>query len=92
VHCQGDAAIDDALDAIESAYGTNAATGLNRIEHAANGAAGSARADENDWGVEPTFLMALLQLYGAAYRDEILGPDRTNFMIPAGACIKTSIA
>ena len=34
IHCQGDAAIDDALDAIEQAYGPNPVTGLNRVEHA----------------------------------------------------------
>src|SRR5271165_4841456 len=34
IHCQGDAAIDDALGAIEEAYGLNPATGLNRVEHA----------------------------------------------------------
>ncbi len=90
IHCKGDAAIDDALGAIESAYGANPATGLNRIEHAT-----MARQDQLErmkrLGVEPTFLMALLLLYGAAYRDEILGTNRTNFMIPTGACQKLGI-
>ncbi len=31
IHCQGDAAIDDALNAIEEAYGRNPAIGLNRV-------------------------------------------------------------
>jgi predicted amidohydrolase YtcJ len=90
IHCQGDAAIDDALDAIESAYGANAPTGLNRIEHAT-----MARQDQLErmkrLGIEPTFLMPLLLLYGAAYRDEILGPARTSNMMPAGACVKLGI-
>jgi predicted amidohydrolase YtcJ len=90
IHCQGDAAIDDALGAIESAYGANPSTGLNRIEHAT-----MARQDQLErmkrLGVEPTFLMALLALYGAAYRDEILGANRTDFMIPTGACVKLGI-
>lgn len=90
IHCQGDAAIDDALGAIESAYGVNPATGLNRIEHAT-----MARQDQLErmqrLGVEPTFLMSLLLLYGAAYRDEILGAQRTSFMIPTGACVKLGI-
>jgi predicted amidohydrolase YtcJ len=90
IHCHGDAAIDDALDAIESAYGAKAATGLNRIEHAT-----MARSDQLDrmkrLGVEPSFHPNLLFLYGAAYRDKIFGPDRTKFMIPAGACAKTGI-
>jgi predicted amidohydrolase YtcJ len=90
IHCQGDAAIDDALGGIESAYGAKPSTGLNRIEHAT-----MARQDQLErmkrLGVEPTFLMALLALYGAAYRDEILGADRTDFMIPTGACVKLGI-
>lgn len=90
IHCQGDAAIDDALGAIESTYGANPPTGLNRIEHAT-----MARQDQLErmkrLGIEPTFLMALLLLYGASYRDEILGPQRTDFMIPTGACVKLGI-
>jgi predicted amidohydrolase YtcJ len=90
IHCHGDAAIDDALDAIESAYGAAPATGLNRIEHAT-----MARQDQLDrmkrLGIEPTFHMNLVLLYGAAYRDEIFGPPRTTFVNPAGACVKAGI-
>jgi predicted amidohydrolase YtcJ len=90
IHCHGDAAIDDALDAIESAYGATPATGLNRIEHAT-----MARQDQLErmkrLGVEPTFHMNLVLLYGAAYRDEIFGPQRTRFVNPAGACVKAGI-
>ena len=91
IHCHGDAAIDDALDAIESAYGANPTTGLNRIEHAT-----MAREDQLErmkrLGVEPTFHMNLVLLYGAAYRDEIFGAQRTEFVNPAGACVKAGIA
>ena len=90
IHCQGDAAIDDALDAIEQAYGPNPATGLNRVEHAT-----LARQDQLDrmkrLGAEPSFLPDLLYLYGAAYRDQILGPERTDFMEPMAACVKAGI-
>ena len=90
IHCQGDAAIDDALDAIEQAYGPNPATGLNRVEHAT-----LARQDQLDrmkrLGAEPSFLPDLLYLYGAAYRDQILGPQRTEFMEPMAACVKASL-
>jgi predicted amidohydrolase YtcJ len=90
IHCHGDAAIDDALDAIESAYGANPATGLNRIEHAT-----MARQDQLErmkrLGVEPTFHMNLVLLYGAAYRDEIFGTERTKFVNPAAACVKAGI-
>ena len=66
IHCNGDAAIDAALDAIEAAYGANPPTGINRIEHAT-----MARADQLDrmkrLGVQPSFLMNHVFLYGAAF-------------------------
>lgn len=90
VHCQGDASVDDVLDAIEAVYGANPPTGLNRIEHAT-----LARQDQFErmkrLGVEPSFLMSLLRLYGAAYRDDILGPARTSFLSAAGACVKLGL-
>jgi predicted amidohydrolase YtcJ len=85
IHCNGDASADDALDAIEAAYGANPPTGLNRIEHAT-----MIRPDQiarmKRLGVEPSFLMNHVFLYGAAYRDQIFGPERAAFMDPAGAC------
>ncbi len=41
--------------------------------------------------VEPSFLPDLLYLYGAAYRDQIFGPERAEFMVPMGACSKAGI-
>jgi predicted amidohydrolase YtcJ len=86
IHCNGDATIDDALNAIEAAYGANPATGVNRIEHST-----MARPDQlkrmKTLGVQPSFLMNHVFFYGAAYRDQIFGPERTVFMDPAGACI-----
>jgi predicted amidohydrolase YtcJ len=83
IHCQGDAAIDDALDAIEAAYGAHPATGLNVLQHAT-----LARQDQVErtkrLGVEITFLPDLLHLYGSAWR--------TEFMIPMAACLKAGIA
>ena len=90
IHCQGDAAIDDALDAIEAAYGANPATGLNVVQHAT-----MARPDQllriKRLGAEITFLPDLLYLYGAAYRDEILGPERAEAIEPMAACVKAGI-
>jgi predicted amidohydrolase YtcJ len=90
IHCNGDAAADDALDAIEAAYGANPPTGVNRIEHAT-----MVRPDQvarmKRLGVEPSFLMNHVFLYGAAYRDQIFGPERTAFMDPAGACVKAGL-
>jgi predicted amidohydrolase YtcJ len=90
IHCNGDATADDALDAIEGAYGANPPTGLNRIEHAT-----MIRPDQiarmKRLGVEPSFLMNHVFLYGAAYRDQIFGPERAAFMDPAKACVDAGV-
>ena len=41
--------------------------------------------------VQPSFLMNHVRFYGAAYRDEIFGPERTAFTDPAGACVKADL-
>ena len=90
IHCQGDAAVEDALDAIEQAYGANPVTGLNRIEHAT-----MARPDQIErmkrLGIEPSFIPDFIYLYGGDYRDQIFGPQRANFMVPAGAAAKAGV-
>jgi predicted amidohydrolase YtcJ len=90
IHCQGDDALDDALDAIEAAYGANPVTGLNVVQHAT-----MARPDQLErikrLGAEVTFLPDLLYLYGAAYRDRILGPERAESIVPMGASLKAGI-
>ena len=90
IHCNGDATIDYALDAIEAAYGANPPTGVNRIEHST-----MARPDQirrmKTLGAQPTFLMNHVYFYGAAYRDQLFGPERAAFMDPAGACMRESV-
>jgi predicted amidohydrolase YtcJ len=90
IHCNGDYTIDLALDAIEAAYGTSTAQGINRIEHST-----MARPDQivrmKKLNVQPSFLVNHVRLYGAAYRDEIFGPQRTAFTDPAGACVKADL-
>lgn len=90
IHCNGDATIDYALDAIEAAYGANPATGINRIEHST-----LARPDQitrmKKLGVQPSFLMNHVFFYGAAYRDQLFGPERAAFMDPAGACVSEGV-
>lgn len=90
VHSQGDAAVDQILNAIEAVYGANPASGLNRIEHAT-----MARPDQiarmKALGCEPTFMTDFVLLYGAAYRDQIFGPQRAAFMVPAGAAARAGI-
>ena len=36
-------------------------------------------------GVEPSFTPDFVHLYGAAYRDQIFGPARAEFMVPTAA-------
>lgn len=90
IHCNGDHAIDIALDAIEAAYAGSTAYGINRIEHST-----MARQDQLERmkriNVEPSFLMNHVRFYGAAYRDLIFGPERAAFMDPAGACAKLGL-
>ncbi len=90
IHCNGDATIDAALDAIEAAYGGCLATGINRIEHCT-----MVRPDQvkrmKQLNIQPSFLMNHVFLYGAAYRDQLFGPERTAFMDPAGACIREGV-
>ena len=90
IHCNGDYTIDIALDAIEAAYGSSTEFGINRIEHST-----IMRPEQvarmKKLNVEPSFLMNHVTLYGAAYRDQIFGPERADFMDPAGACVKEGI-
>jgi len=90
VHSQGDAAVDQILDAIETVYGAHPATGLNRVEHAT-----MARADQIErmkrLGCEPSFMTDFVHLYGADYRDTLFGPERAAFMVPVGAAAKAGI-
>ena len=90
IHCQGDAAVDEALDAIEHVYGANPATGLNVLQHAT-----VARRDQVEragaLGVEISFIPDFVHLYGAAYRDTIFGNPRAEFMVPCGAAAQAGV-
>ena len=90
IHCNGDYTIDIALDAIEAAYSGSTDYGVNRIEHST-----MARPDQilrmKKLNVQPSFLMNHVRFYGAAYRDQIFGPERAAFMDPAGACVKAGL-
>ena len=90
IHCNGDYTIDIALDAIEAAYSGSTDYGVNRIEHAT-----MARPEQilrmKKLNVQPSFLMNHVRFYGAAYRDQIFGPERAAFMDPAAACVKAGL-
>lgn len=90
IHANGDAALDNALDAIEAVYGANPTSGINRIEHCT-----ITRPEQIQrmakLGVQPSFLMNHVYFYGAAYRDELFGPERAGRMDPAADCVKLGL-
>ncbi|HTX59307.1 MAG TPA: amidohydrolase [Verrucomicrobiae bacterium] len=83
IHCNGDASLDMALDAIEAAYGSQPPSGINRIEHCA-----MTRPEQigrmKRLGVQPSHLMNNVYYYGSAYRDAIFGPERAARFNAAG--------
>ena len=90
IHCNGDETLDIALDAIEAAYGAYPSTGVNRIEHCT-----ITRPEQIErmarLGVQPSFLMNHVYFYGAAYRDQLFGPERAARMDPAADCVKLGL-
>jgi predicted amidohydrolase YtcJ len=92
IHCNGDASLEMALDAIESAYGSSSApsTGINRIEHCPQ-ARPEQIARMKKLGVQPSHLMNNLYYYGAAYRDAIFGAQRAADIYPAGDFFASAI-
>ncbi len=90
IHCNGDDTLDLALDAIEAAYGAYPSTGVNRIEHCT-----ITRPEQIErmagLGVQPSFLMNHVYFYGAAYRDQLFGPERARRMDPAADCVRLGL-
>lgn len=90
IHCNGDATVDLALDAIEAAYGANPPTGVNRIEHCT-----ITRPEQiarmRRLGVQPSFLMNHVYFYGAAYRDTLFGPERAARMDAAADFVRAGM-
>jgi predicted amidohydrolase YtcJ len=90
IHCNGDLTLDIALDAIEASYGAYPSTGVNRIEHCT-----ITRPEQIErmarLGVQPSFLMNHVYFYGAAYRDELFGPQRAARMDPARDCVRLGL-
>ena len=90
IHCNGDDTLDLALDAIEATYGAYPSTGVNRIEHCT-----ITRPEQIErmaqLGVQPSFLMNHVYFYGAAYRDQLFGPERAQRMDPAADCVRLGL-
>lgn len=82
IHCNGDASLQRALDAIEAAYGsTPPPEGINRIEHCTI-VNPDQMARMKRLGVQPSHLMNNNYYYGAAYRDQIFGAPRADRFNP----------
>ncbi|KAI9019162.1 amidohydrolase family-domain-containing protein [Hyaloraphidium curvatum] len=97
MHANGDAAIDQALDAFSTVFGpaqeSEIYTGRGfrrRIEHCT-----ICREDQvarmRALNVSPSFLMQHLLYWGSTYRDKIHGAERAERMDPAGDCIKHNV-
>ncbi len=91
IHTNGDASLDMILDAIEASFGSDPlANGINRIEHCS-----ITRPDQltrmKQLGVQPSHLMNNVYYYGAAYRDELLGPERAERFNPAGEFVSLGV-
>lgn len=87
VHANGDAAIDNVLDAFEQAdaRGLNVAERRCRIEHC------SILHDEQierirRLGLSPSFLIGHVFYWGKAFRDDVFGPDKAALLDRAAAC------
>ena len=87
VHANGDAAIDRVLDAFEKAadQGLNPAQMRCRIEHC------SILHDEQiermaALGVSPSFLIGHVYYWGAAFVDDVFGPEKAAKLDRTGAC------
>ncbi len=87
VHANGDAAIDAALDAFERALASDPRAdhrhrmehcSVTRPEHIARMAAS---------GISPSFLIGHVRWWGKAFRDRLLGPERTAFYDPCASAL-----
>jgi hypothetical protein len=90
IHCHGDEGIEVAIDAMEKVYGANSPMGLNVLQHA-----DIIREDQlvriQKLGIGVTFLPNFFAYYGQAYREDIFGPQRTDFIQPMATCVKMGI-
>ena len=89
VHANGDAAIDTVLEAMTTT-GAAPGPGRHRIEHC------SLLHDDQvqavaALGLSPSFLIGHVGWWGRAFRDQILGPERTELLDRAGACERAGI-
>ncbi len=81
------AAIDAALDALEGALASDPrADHRHRIEHCSvNRSEHIARMAAS--GISPSFLIGHVRWWGKAFRDRLLGPERTAFYDPCASAL-----
>jgi len=88
IHANGDAAIDMAITALETAQAANPrADSRHRIEHCSLPHAEQLERIAKA-GVSPSFLMNHVYYFGQYFRDEILGPERAGLLDPCASAIK----
>ncbi|MFQ0815696.1 twin-arginine translocation pathway signal protein [Brucella anthropi] len=91
VHANGDAGIDNALEAYAAALeAAPRADHRHRIEHC------SIMHDEQiqkigDLALSPSFLIGHVEYWGEAFRDVILGPERANLLDRCGSALKANL-
>ena len=91
MHVNGDAAIDQALDAVETIFGSPLPDSFRvRFEHCT-----VSRPEQFDRmkaiGITPTFLNNHTYIWGDAFKDRIIGPERANRLDAAGDCVSRGI-
>jgi predicted amidohydrolase YtcJ len=88
VHCNGDAALDQALDIFEALQGTSPQPDRrHRIEHfTVNDERQVERAD--GLGLTPSFTIGHVHYWGKVFRDEILGAARAERIDPAASWLR----
>lgn len=91
VHANGDAAIDVTIDAFEQALNAHPRSDhRHRIEHC------SVLRPEHiqrmvQLGLSPSFLIGHVRWWGKAFRDRLLGPERTDFYDPCASALRAGL-
>lgn len=91
IHCNGDAALEQVLTALETALARSPrADHRHRIEHCTvNDDAQIERMARI--GVTPSFLIGHVHYWGDVFRDSLLGPERAAHLDPTGTAVRLGI-
>jgi predicted amidohydrolase YtcJ len=88
VHCNGDAAVDQALDVFETVLrDVPRPDHRHRIDHCT--VADEAQMERmHQLGLSPSFLINHVYYWGRVLRDNLLGPERAERLDPAGSAVR----